>query len=186
MRARCRLVAVLGLLLIGVASMAGAAEGGLGRPLTGMQVIPFAGVIPPDPGFVWQVGYIYYGGDASATAGVPISGELALDLDAELSLFTATGTYIWNTKGKRWNYASMLTVPYIMVDIQAEAVLEPFDLDRSLRDDASGLFDLFFAPIIASYHRSQVEHWSSPSTCTHRLPTTKSVAWRIPGSTTGP
>jgi hypothetical protein len=29
-----------------------------------------------------------------------------------MSLLTATGTYIWNAKGQRWNFACMVTVPY--------------------------------------------------------------------------
>jgi hypothetical protein len=151
------LIVLLG--LTGV-SLAGAAEGGLGRPITGMQVLPFAGVIPPDPGFVWQLGYLYYSGDLGGERSVPIGGQLAVDLEAELSLFTATGIYVWKTTGKRWNYGSMLTVPYIWVDVAAEVVLDPVDLDILRQDSAAGLFDLYFAPIIASYHVSQVEHWS--------------------------
>ena len=105
--------ALLVLLSLAVASLAGAAEGGLGRPITGMQVVPFAGVIPPDPGFIWQLGYLYYSGDIGGERSVPIGGQLAVDLDLDLSLFTATGIYVWKTTGKRWNYASMLTIPYI-------------------------------------------------------------------------
>lgn len=123
-----------------------------------MQVVPFAGVIPPDPGFIWQLGFLHYTGEIGGERTVPIGGQLAVDLDLDLSLATATGIYVWNTKGERWNYASMLTVPYIFVDVDAEVVLEPFELSR--QDDAADFFDLYFAPIIASYHVSQVEHWS--------------------------
>ena len=152
--------ALLALLSFTGASVAGAAEGGLGRPITGMQVVPFAGVIPPDPGFLWQLGYLYYSGDIGGERSVPIGGQLAVGLDVDLSLFTATGIYVWKTKGKRWNYASMLTVPYIWVDVTADVVLDPIDLDIRRSDSARDFFDLYFAPIIASYHVSQVEHWS--------------------------
>lgn len=30
-----------------------AVEGGLDRPISGMQIAPFAGVVPPEPGWQW-------------------------------------------------------------------------------------------------------------------------------------
>jgi hypothetical protein len=39
-----------------------AVEGGLGRPISGMQIVPFAGVIPPEPGLAVVVGEPYYEG----------------------------------------------------------------------------------------------------------------------------
>ena len=37
-----------------------AVEGGLARPISGMQIAPFAGVIPPEPGFAIAISEIYY------------------------------------------------------------------------------------------------------------------------------
>ncbi len=135
-----------------------AVEGAMGRPITGMQVTPFAGLIPPAPGFSWQLGYVYYSGSIDASRDVPIGGELAIGIDAEFSLFLATGIYIWDTSVPRWNFASMFTLPYIAADVDAEAVLGRASGRAS--DSASNLFDLYFAPIIASYHVSEMEHWS--------------------------
>ena len=154
---RLQLLLSVSLVLL-ASSPAVAVEGGLGRPITGMQVAPFAGVIPPDPGFSWQLGYIYYNGSIDASRDVPIGGELAVGLDVDLSLFLATGVYIWDTSVPRWNFASMFTLPYIAVDVDAEAVLGRGS--RRVSDSASNLFDLYFAPIIASYHVSELEHWS--------------------------
>lgn len=145
-------------LLMLASSPAVAVEGAIGRPITGMQVTPYAGVIPPDPGFSWQLGYIYYGGSIDASRDVPIGGELAAGLDVDLSLFLATGIYIWDTAVPRWNFASMFTLPYIAVDVDAKAVLGGGS--RRVSDSASNLFDIYFAPIIASYHVSELEHWS--------------------------
>jgi hypothetical protein len=39
-----------------------AVEGGLGRPISGMQIVPFAGLIPPEPGLAVSVGETYYTG----------------------------------------------------------------------------------------------------------------------------
>jgi hypothetical protein len=44
------------------ASSAFAVEGGLGRPISGMQIAPFAGVIPPEPGLAVATGDTYYEG----------------------------------------------------------------------------------------------------------------------------
>ena len=39
-----------------------AVEGGLVRPISGMSTAPFAGVIPPESGFVFATGETYYEG----------------------------------------------------------------------------------------------------------------------------
>ena len=39
-----------------------AVEGGLGRPISGMQIAPFAGVIPPEPGLAVATGETYFDG----------------------------------------------------------------------------------------------------------------------------
>ena len=39
-----------------------AVEGGLVQPISGMSTAPFAGVIPPEPGFVFATGETYYEG----------------------------------------------------------------------------------------------------------------------------
>ena len=145
-------------LVLLASSPAVAVEGAIGRPITGMQVAPYAGVIPPDPGFSWQLGYIYYSGSIDASRDVPIGGELAAGLDVDLSLVLATGIYIWDTTVPHWNFASMFTLPYIAVEVDADAVLGGGS--RRVSDSASNLFDIYFAPIIASYHVSELEHWS--------------------------
>ena len=62
----------------------------------------------------------------------------------------------------RWNFAPMFSLPYIAVDVDAKAVLGGGS--RRASDSASNLYDLYFAPIIASYHVSELEHWSFVAT----------------------
>lgn len=149
-----------GLALSGLVAAGGAhaTEGGLGRSITGMQITPYAGIVPPEPGMQWTLGYVYYDGTIGTSRPAPIAGEVAFGLEGDISLYSATGVYVWPTGEGRWNYASMLTVPYIMPDVTA--TLEVGGLRRQVSDSASNLFDLYFAPVIASYHVSQVEHWS--------------------------
>ena len=49
-------------LCVSFAPRALAVEGGLGRPISGMQIAPFAGVIPPEPGLAVATGDTYYEG----------------------------------------------------------------------------------------------------------------------------
>jgi hypothetical protein len=53
MKPKPAIVAVMTVLAVVVpcAKVALGVEGGLGRPISGMSIAPFAGVIPPEPGF---------------------------------------------------------------------------------------------------------------------------------------
>ena len=154
-----RLVRFLPLSLLALAAgPAFAVEGALGRPITGVQVTPYAGVIPPTPGWIWQLGYTHYSGDISASREVPIGGQIALGLEVDADIFSTTGIYVWNTGEGRWNFASMITLPYIDVDVEADLVTT--NNSAGVSDGASDPFDLYFAPIIASYHISKVQHVS--------------------------
>jgi hypothetical protein len=47
---------------VSFAPSAFAVEGGLGRPISGMSIAPFAGVSPPEPGLAIATGETYYEG----------------------------------------------------------------------------------------------------------------------------
>lgn len=135
-----------------------ATEGAMGRSITGAQIQAYAGIVPPEPGFQWSLGYVHYDGSIGASRPAPIAGQVSLGLRADVDLWSATGVYIWPTGQGRWNFASMLTAPYILPT--ATATLDAGAQQRRVTDSASNWFDLYFAPIIASYHISQVEHVS--------------------------
>ena len=137
---------------------ASASEGALGRPITGLQVTSYAGVVPPTPGFSTMFGHVRYDGAIDASREVPIAGTASLGLDAQVEMFTATGIYIWDTAPGRWNYASMATLGHIDVQVNALVGVGPAAVRRA--DSTSGLYDLLFAPVIASYHISETQHLS--------------------------
>lgn len=137
---------------------ASATEGALGRPITGLQVPNYAGVVPPSPGFSTLFGHVRYDGSIDASREVPIAGIASLGLDARVEMFTATGIYIWDTAPGRWNYASMLTLSHIDVRVEALVGLGPAAVRQT--DSTSGLYDVLFAPVIASYHISETRHLS--------------------------
>src|SRR4051812_13639142 len=98
-------------LSLSFASSAIAAEGGLGRPISGATINPYAGLVPPLPGFDVAVGEIYYVGDISGGTTVPIGINLTLGVDMKASFTTFSLLYIWPTDGKEWNFASGITFP---------------------------------------------------------------------------
>lgn len=135
-----------------------ASEGGIGRPITGMQAASFSGLIPPTPGWNMQLGYVHYSGDFSSSREIPIGGFVSAGLEVTLDMATVTGVYVWNTGEGRVNFASMATVPFISIDAEASASLNQFG--RTVSDSNDGLFDAFFAPVIASYHFDEMHHAS--------------------------
>lgn len=135
-----------------------ATEGALGRAVTGAQGTFYAGLVPPDPGFSSQLTYLGYSGSIRGKRQVPIAGELALGLDATLDMMSLTGSYVWDTGAGAWNFASMVTLPFIHVTADAEATVGPFNTRNS--DRRGGMFDAYFAPVIAGRHFSETRHLS--------------------------
>jgi hypothetical protein len=133
-----------------------ATEGGLGRSLTGVNAASYAGIVPPESGWAWQFGAIYYDGQIGGSRAVPIGGDLALNLHAYVTFPSVTGLYIWNTGPGAWNFASAFSVPYNISSINALVSIGGADVRKS--DSVSDFFDLAFVPIIASHHFSQTEH----------------------------
>ena len=135
-----------------------ATEGGLGRPITGLQGTSYAGVVPPTPGFTLEIGYAYYSGQIGGQTETPLGIGTALGVDASFGLLDFTGVYVWPTGEGRWNYASAVAVPFATVDVEADVRLGRLGLSTS--DSSSGLFDMTFVPVIASRHFSQTKHMS--------------------------
>jgi hypothetical protein len=133
-----------------------AVEGGMQRPISGMQIAPFAGVIPPEPGFDVVVSEIYYTGSIGGTANVEIGGLLVANVDVKASFTPITLLYIWPTPTKTWNFASAVGFPLAWVECEASLSIGPHEVRR--KDSIFGLYDLVFTPIIASHHFSQTDH----------------------------
>jgi hypothetical protein len=153
---RVLLVAIAVVILLPLATPALAVEGGLGRPISGMQIVPFAGVVPPEPGLAVSVGETYYEGSIGGSATVPIGGLFVANVDVKASFAPISLLYIWPTPTKEWNFASVVGFPLAWLQCEASLSLGPFPVRK--KDDIFGLFDLVFTPIIASHHFSQTDH----------------------------
>lgn len=136
-----------------------AVEGGLGRSITGLQVTDYAGVVPPEPGLSLALGYVYYSGSIGAERELPLSGVATLGMDATFSMYSLSGIYVWPASSGRWNFASLVTVPFADVDISASLAVGPSrqTISDSFRGD---LYDVTIAPIMAGYHFDETRHLS--------------------------
>ena len=139
-----------------LAPSAFAVEGGLGRPISGMQITPYAGLVPPEPGLAVLVGETYYEGSIGGGLDVPIAGLLVSNVDITASFTPISLLYIWPTPTKTWNFASVVSFPLAWLEVEASTSLGRFSLQKT--DRTFGLFDLAFTPIIASHHFSQTDH----------------------------
>src|SRR5215813_1153755 len=131
------------LILTAFASLAPSAfavEGGMQRPISGMQIAPFAGVIPPEPGLAVAVSEIYYSGSIGGAANVAIGGLLVANVDVKASFTPISLLYIWPTPTKAWNFASAVGFPLAWVEGQANVSLGPFSVRK--KDTIFGLYDL--------------------------------------------
>jgi hypothetical protein len=154
-RVLVRIICAL-LLIVPGASELSAAEGGLGRPISGAGINPYAGLVPPLPGFAVGIAEAYYDASISGGTTVPIGLNLTLGVDMKASFTPITVLYIWPTTGKEWNFASGISIPLAYVEAEATVTLGP--LTGRVKDDDFGVFDIVLVPIIASYHISQTDH----------------------------
>ena len=133
-----------------------AVEGGLGRPISGMSIAPFAGVIPPEPGLAVATGETYFDGSIGGGRTVPIAGLLVANVDMKAAFTPIALFYIWPTPTKTWNFGSAVSFPLAWLKVEANLTLGPFSVRKT--DSTFGLFDLVFTPIVASHHFSQTDH----------------------------
>ncbi|HEX7912317.1 MAG TPA: transporter [Paraburkholderia sp.] len=141
---------------LGLPLAAHATEGALGRPISGTGVQPDGGVVPPEPNWYVNLGEIYFDGSINSSHTVPVGGKTTLGLEGQISFTLATLLHVWDTGPGPWNFASSVTLPYAWE--RATASLAIGNRVGGVAQDASGLFDLTFTPLIAGYHFSKTEH----------------------------
>ena len=134
------------LLFLAFGSPVFGAEGGGGRPISGAGINPYAGLVPPLPGFSVTVAEAYYDASLSGGTTVPIGRNLTLGVDMTVSFTPITILYVWPTQGKEWNFASGISIP--LAYVQAEATVTLGRRTGRVKDDTSGVFDIVLVPII--------------------------------------
>ncbi|OBZ23366.1 phenol degradation protein meta [Pseudomonas protegens] len=147
----------LALCLLAASPLLHAAEGGVGRPITGQQIYSNAGIIPPEPGWVMSLTSIYYDGELKGSGQVPIIGDLSSGLKMKVSYTMGNFTRVWDTGKGRWNYASAIGVPVQYTDIQA-CLTGPRGRTVGTQDSGTQFADLLVTPIAAGYHINERDH----------------------------
>jgi hypothetical protein len=135
-----------------------AAEGGVGRPITGQQVFSNAGIVPPEPGWVMSLTSIWYDGDLKGNAQIPLVGAASTGLDMKVSYTMANFTHVWDTGKGRWNYASA-----IGVRCSTPTSHQHYRPARPTGHRTPAQFaDLLVTPHAAGYHFDEVNHLRFP------------------------
>ncbi|WCM20507.1 transporter [Paraburkholderia bryophila] len=141
----------LALCALGAAQGAAATEGGIGRPITGMQVAPYAGVVPPTADWIVSITSIYYEGSLGASRNIPIAGTVTAGINYDISYNLINAIRTWGITAGGWNFASSFGVPVQYTDVSSFH-------GRLPNDTATQFSDIFFTPVVAGYHLSKTDH----------------------------
>jgi hypothetical protein len=128
-----------------------ATEGGVGRPLTGQQVTPDGGVVPPTDDWIVSVATIYYEGSLGASRDVPVAGHVTAGLNYQVVYTIAGLVRTWGVTAGGWNFASAVGVPVQYSNASSFHGLLP-------SDHGTQFADLYFVPVIAGYHLTKTDH----------------------------
>jgi hypothetical protein len=136
---------------LGASFHAGATEGGIGRPITGMQIAPYAGIVPPTSDWIVSLNTIYYEGSVSASKTLPISGKVTAGLDYTISYTLINAVKSWGITAGGWNFATSFGVPVQYTNVSSFRGLLP-------NDHGTQFADVFFTPVVAGYHLTKLDH----------------------------
>lgn len=128
-----------------------ATEGGIGRPITAMQVQPLNGLLPIQEGGVLTLSSIYYDGNFERSRSVPIVGQLTGGLNYDVSYNLLNGVFIWKTNEK-WSLATTVAVPIQYTKINT--YINNFNFSQSDTDFG----DVLFSPVMMNYHFNPIMH----------------------------
>lgn len=166
------------MLAIGLAVMSAPAlaeEGGSGHYLPG-SMASFVDGVPLHETLIVRYNLVHYGGSAEADRAIPIGGSAALGLDADS---WAHGlTVLWRPPvelGHGLSYAMSATVPYVFMDVEANAATGPLALDLSDQED--GLGDIVLMPVMMNYHHN--DDWNANARLAIYAPTGSYEAGRL-------
>jgi hypothetical protein len=128
-----------------------ATEGGIGRPITGMQVQPMNGILPLEEGGVLTLSSIYYDGNFERSRAVPIVGAVTGGLNYDVSYNFLNSIFVWKNTEK-WSLATSVGVPVQYTKV--EAYVNNFELEQS----STKIGDVMFTPLMLNYHLNPIMH----------------------------
>lgn len=146
-----RMAALFGALGLVNVQVAHATEGGIGRPITGQQIMPYAGVVPPTSDWIVSLSTIYYQGSLGATKTLPVAGTVTSGLNYQVVYTIANLVKTWGITAGGWNFASSFGVPFQYTNASSFRGMLP-------NDHATQFADIFFSPVVAGYHLTKTDH----------------------------
>ena len=132
-----------------------AEEGGSGHYFPG-SMASFMDTVSPTPALLLRYNQIYYTGSVGADRPLPIGGTTALGVHA--TSWGEGATIFWRppvNMGKRWSYALSTTIPFLQMNVSANAIAStPGNVSSptiSRSGSQSGLGDLVLIPVMVAY-----------------------------------
>jgi hypothetical protein len=141
----------LSVFALGESTVAHATETGIGRPITGMQIAPYAGIVPPTSDWIFSITSIYYEGSLGKSKTLPIAGTVSAGLDYHISYTLLNAVKTWGITAGGWNFASSFGVPFQYTSVSS------FN-GRLPSDNNTQFADIFFTPVVAGYHLTKTDH----------------------------
>jgi len=132
-----------------------ATEGGIGRPITGMQIVPLGGILPTNEGGIFSLSSVYYDGEIQNSRKSVLDNKIVGGLGYNISYTLISGVYVWSASNK-FSLASAFGVPFQYTDINA--YVTSAQLQRSLNDSSTKIADITFSPLMVDYHISDNSH----------------------------
>jgi hypothetical protein len=127
-----------------------AEEGGSGHYLPG-SMASFVDGVPLKETFITRLNIIHYNGSVGVTKPLPFVGKTAIGADA--SLWGVGLSALWRPSlnlGERWSYAMSMTIPFLFMDVSANAVIPAGSIARSSSTNALG--DIVLMPLMLNYN----------------------------------
>lgn len=116
-----------------------------------MQVMPYAGVVPPTSDWIVSLSTIYYAASLGASKNLPIAGTVTAGLDYSVAYSIANAVKTWGITAGGWNFASSFGVPVQYTNVSSFHGRLPNDV-------ATQFADIFFTPVVAGYHLTKTDH----------------------------
>ena len=137
-----------------------AEEGGGGHYMPGATA-SFIDALPYEPGFAYVNQFLYYGGDLSGSASLPLGGSLAAGVEATSYADIQVLLYQSSLELFGGRYAAAAAIPLARLDIDVSGSItgrRGNTLKRGVSDRAEGLGDIYVAPFMLVWKSGDLKY----------------------------
>jgi len=137
-----------------------AEEGGGGHYTPGATA-SFIDALPYEPGFAYVNQFLYYGGDFSGSARLPLGGSLVAGVEATSYADVNVLLYQSSLELFGGRYAAAAAIPLVRLDIDVSGSItgrRGSTLKRGASDRAEGLGDIYVAPFMLVWKSGDIKY----------------------------